>query len=65
LRESGISGNSLVIEGIPVLPMQLWEFQAFLEMPRQLGEFLNFFYKPSILRNCRATKKSTLKTKLT
>jgi len=22
------------------LPRQLWEFQAFLEMPRHLGEFL-------------------------
>ncbi len=42
-RESGISGNAQAIEGIPVCPRQLWEFQAFPEMPKQLGEFLNFF----------------------
>jgi hypothetical protein len=46
------------------LPRHLWEFQAFPAMPRQLGEYLNFFYKPSILGNCATTKKSTLKTKL-
>ncbi len=39
----GSSGNAFAIEGFPVLPRQLWEFQAFPEMPRQLGEFLNFF----------------------
>ena len=39
----GIYGNTKAIEGFPVLPRLLWEFQAFLEMPRQLGEFLNFF----------------------
>jgi len=55
-KSLGISGNAEAIEGFPVLPRQLWEFQAFLEMPRQLKEFLNFFYKPSILGNCRATK---------
>jgi len=35
--------------------------QAFTAMPRQLGEFLNIFYKPLILGNCRATKKISLK----
>jgi len=39
LRESGISGNVKAIDGFPVLPRQLWEFQAFPEMPRQLGNF--------------------------
>ncbi len=37
-----ISGNDQAIAGIPVLPRQLWELQAFPEMPRQLGEF-NYF----------------------
>jgi len=56
LRESGISGNALAVEGFLELPRHLWEFQAFPEMPRQLGKF-SFFYKPSILGNCRTTKK--------
>ena len=41
-KSLGISGNDWAIEGIPVLPRQLGEFQAFPEMSRQLGEFLNF-----------------------
>jgi len=39
----GISGNAEAIEGFPVLPRQLWEFQAFLKMPRELGKFFIFF----------------------
>jgi hypothetical protein len=37
-----ISGNDSAIAGIPVLPRQLWELQAFLDMLIQLGKFCSF-----------------------
>jgi len=33
-KSLGISGNAYAIEGLPVLPRQLCEFQAFPEMPK-------------------------------
>ncbi len=46
-------------------PRQLQEFQAFLEMPRQMGEFLNIFTNLQFWETAeQQQKKSTLKTKL-
>ena len=64
LRKSGISGNAQAIEEILELPRQLWKTQAFLEMLRQMGEFLNFFLQTFNSGKQQSNKKSTLKAKL-
>jgi len=51
LQKSGISGNAYAIEEI-------------LELPRQLGEFLNFLQTFNSGKQQNNKKKSTFKTKL-